>query len=311
MTTIAAPAPRKLPVWQTVGACYATVARNLGQLVRISWLWLLIMLPVYAAQHLLDREVSEREGVAGALIDVAALVAMLAAIVIELLFLASIAVAWHRLILRQQRVTAPAYLRLDRTVWLYLIYSLLLTLLVLVPVAVSLALIGLSEVAARVVGDLVVSLGLSLLGGSVVLLGSILLLLLVVPRLSLVLPAVALEQELSLREAWRASRTNALRLALATGLCMLPAVFLLMLPSLLTLLLRAPWWLDFSWERIVSLMWVTTPVRLFLHWIMDSIGYAVFSSPAYAVLTIFAVTLLSLTYRFFLSPREASASPAP
>jgi hypothetical protein len=310
MAVLAAPAQRKLPVWTTVGACYATVARNLGQLVRIGWLWFLIMLPVYAAQHWLDREELGAEGVLGAVIEAAALVAMLAAIVVESLFLASIAVAWHRLILRQERVTAPAYLRLDRTVWLYLIYSLLLTLLVLAPVAVSLGLVGLSDVVVRVAGDFVVALGLSLLGGSVVLLGSILVVVFVLPRLSLVLPAVALQQEPSLREAWRASRSNTLRLALATGLCMLPAVLLLALPSLFGLLLRLPWLLDFSWERIVGLMWVTTPIRLFLHWVLNSLGYAVFSSLASAVLAIFAVTLLSLAYRFFLAPREERAVPA-
>jgi len=35
--------PPKLPVWSTVDACYATVARNFGQLLRISWLQLLII----------------------------------------------------------------------------------------------------------------------------------------------------------------------------------------------------------------------------------------------------------------------------
>jgi hypothetical protein len=311
MTNLAAPAPRKLPVWRTVGACYATVSRNLGQLARISWLWLLIMLPVYAAQHWLDRAPLEGEGVTAAFIEVAALGAMIAAVVAELLFLASIAVAWHRLILRQERVTAPAYLRLDRTVWLYLIRSLLLALLVMVPVAIPLALIGLSEVAATVAGDLVVVLGLSLLGGSVVVLGQILVLLLVVPRLSLVLPALALGQPLSPREAWRASRANTLRLGLATGLCMAPAVLLLVLAALLTLLLQAPWWLGYSWERIVDFMSVTGRVRHVLQWMLDSFGYAVLSSLAYAVLTIFAVTLLSLSYRLFVVPSEASASPAP
>jgi hypothetical protein len=84
----------------------------------------------------------------------------------------------------------------------------------------------------------------------------------------------------------------------------------LTLPSLLSFLLRAPWLLDFSWERIVGLMWVTTPVRLFLDWVFNSLGYAVFSSLAHAILAIFAVTLLSLTYRFFAAPLDEGASPA-
>ena len=43
--------------------------------------------------------------------------------VVDLPFLASIAVAWHRLVLREERVTKPAYLRLDGTVWRYVLYA--------------------------------------------------------------------------------------------------------------------------------------------------------------------------------------------
>jgi hypothetical protein len=49
MTAITPYAPPKLPVWQTVRASYTIVAHNLGQLARICWLWVLIMVPVYAA----------------------------------------------------------------------------------------------------------------------------------------------------------------------------------------------------------------------------------------------------------------------
>jgi ABC-type Fe3+ transport system permease subunit len=45
--------------------------------------------------------------------------------------------------------------------------------------------------------------------------------------------------------------------------------------------------------------------------LLDSIGYAVFNSLAYAVLTIFAVTLLSLTYGFFVAGRDESGLPSP
>src|SRR5512145_3345231 len=126
MSTAAAAAPRKLPVRSTVGACYATVAGNLGQLVRISWLWLLIMVPVYATAHWLvsfdwvwtapdwawmaPRWVRE--------------IAPVTPFVVELPFLASIAVAWHRLVLRHESVSAPAYLRLDRQVWHYVVCAL-------------------------------------------------------------------------------------------------------------------------------------------------------------------------------------------
>ena len=83
--------------------------------------------------------------------------------------------------------------------------------------------------------------------------------LLVLPRLSLVTPAMALGERLSLRHAWRVTRGNTLRLGVATALCMLPAVTLAMLVQLLMLLVRAPWWLDFSWPQIVALMWPGCP----------------------------------------------------
>ena len=117
-TTMSVPTPSKLPVWRTVGACYVIVWRNLGQLVRISWLWVLIMIPVYAALHLLAlRNAGETTGLAYLL------PAIILPAIIELPFLASIAVAWHRLVLRQERVLTGAYLRLDKTVWIYILWS--------------------------------------------------------------------------------------------------------------------------------------------------------------------------------------------
>jgi hypothetical protein len=108
--------------------------------------------------------------------------------------------------------------------------------------------------------------------------------LLVVPRLSLVLPVVALGEPLSLRQAWRITRGNTLRLALATVLCILPGL----LPSL-----PAFWW---AWTG-------ATDNRAFYvaGELIGSVGYAVFA--------IFAVTLLSLTYRFFSEGRDGGPSP--
>jgi hypothetical protein len=292
MTTLAAPAPRKLPVWQTVGASYAAVARNLGQLLRISWLWFIIVAALYAALGWLEPG-PEHEDESSILMDVIAAAAGVGAMIIEGLFLASIAVAWHQLILREERVTGPAYLRIDRTVWLYLISSLVLMFIASAPVVVFLAIAGLSEVAMKVVGGIAAALGLSLVGAVAAGLGSALLLLLVLPRLSLVLPAVALERRLSLRAAWRASRANTLRLALATVLCVLPAV--LLLAGELGVRMRS--WTD--GEGLTDL-----PMG-------SSFAYTVLSPIAYAVLAIFGVTLLSLTYRFFVAPGDTGASPEP
>ena len=108
--------------------------------------------------------------------------------------------------------------------------------------------------------------------------------LLVLPRLSLVLPAVALGVRLSLAQAWRMSHGNTLRLALATLLCCLPAF--------------AP--------MLAALLWAES------YGTVDGAGYVVrevINCLSYAVLAIFAVTLLSLTYRLFSSQRAEGASP--
>ena len=103
--------------------------------------------------------------------------------------------------------------------------------------------------------------------------GCVALLALVVPRLSLVLPAVALGEQLSLRLAWRRSRGNTLRLLLATFLCGLPALLLSMGTS---------WWVStLTFEGLVGYVVDSTIV---------SVGYA--------ILTIVGVTLISLSYRF-------------
>ena len=78
-----------------------------------------------------------------------------------------------------------------------------------------------------------------------------------------------------------------------------------MLVPLLMLLVRAPWWLDFSWPQIVVLMWALVPVWELASQLSQSLAYALFTALAYPVLTIFGVMLLSLTYRFFV-PSEGA-----
>jgi hypothetical protein len=85
-------------------------------------------------------------------------------------------------------------------------------------------------------------------------------------------------------------------------------VSLALLLLLLRLLVTAPWWLDFSWPRIVALMWAWVPVWELAIQLSQSLAYAVFVALAYPVLTIFGVTLLSLTYRFFAVPSDGRPS---
>jgi len=300
MAAIAITPPRKLPVWQSVRASYAIVTRNLGQFARIVWLWLLLMVPVHVALGWLVQAIPAAAGSQAAFGWVRA-VAEALPLPIELPFMASIAVAWHRLVLRQERVTRPAYLRFDRVVWRYTLCSFALFLMPRgVPVICALLVSFLAY--AVVLPDAIAVMLIDIISAEpfIVLVMAIVLLLL--PRLVLVLPGVALGAPLSLRHAWRITRANTLRLGLATFLCVLPALSVAMLGPFLKLLARAPWWLDFSWPQIVALMWAwDLAIQL-----SQSHAYAVFSTLAYVCLSIFGITLLSLTYRFFVAPDHAS-----
>ena len=216
-------------------------------------------------------------------------------------FLASIAVAWHRLTLRGERVTQAAYVRLDGAVWRYVLYALGFLLLERGTLLISAILAeNLAIEADRATGLLIELLAAPAATSATMGVG-----LLVLPRRSLVMPALALGERLSLRHAWRITRGNTLRLGAATALCMLPAVALAMLVPLLMLLVRATWWLPFSWPQIVALMWAWVPAWELAIQLSQSVAYAVFVALAYPVLTIFGITLLSLTYRFFV-PSEGA-----
>jgi hypothetical protein len=300
MTVISASAPPRLPVWQTVRASYAIAAGNLGQLVRISWVWVLIMVPVYAALDRLGEIFWLGEHTTYYWIgEITAVVPS----PVDLPFMASIAVAWHRLVLREERVTRPAYFRLDGTVWYYVRYAFAFLLLergvvICAFLAENLAIEG--DFSTRPLIELLAAPAAT---GGVMAIG-----LLVLPRLSLVMPATALGEPLSLRNAWDITVGNTLRLAMATALCMLPAVTLAMLVPLLRLLVRVPWLLGFSRPQIVALKWAWLPVWELALQLSQSAAYAVFVLLAYPLLTTFGITLLSLTYRFFVMPREGRPS---
>lgn len=255
----------KLPFWRTVGACYATVFGNFGELLRISWLWLLIMLPVYAAAEWLDAR-SQGDQIGDFLLS------MLSS-VLEVPALASIAVAWHRLVLRQERVQGAVYLRLDRVVWWYAMVLLAFIVVTVGPVLAGVAAVlpegspGTLLLLVPIFAGIGVGVGIGVF---------------VLPRLSLVLPAGALGERLTLGEAWRATRGNTWRLACASLLCSLPPL----IPAAVLVFLVEGRSLD---ESII--------------------GITVYSL-AYVLIVTIAVTLLSLAYRHFFGRRQGGVELA-
>lgn len=266
MTSQHASVPRKFPVWSTVAACYSIVLRNFAQLVRIAWFLLLIMVPVYAVTYWLawPWSADTTAEIGGVLNQFFTWLPNL----IELPFLASIAVAWHRLLLRQERFGGNLYFRFDATVWRYAALSLALLIASTAPLYYS---------PSSSPGEIEIGIFISLI--AIVVAMSFL----VLPRLSIALPAIALDERLTLARAWRLSRGNSWRLGIATLLCALPV-----------LLFLAPLYWYFDWQPRTS-----------------SVVLGTITSLVDALFVTVGVTLLSLAYRFFaLRPEDGPTPPA-
>jgi hypothetical protein len=191
---------RKLPVWQMVGASYAFTIRNFPQLIRISWLPILLMLPVFTLATWLCSPWQPQPGLLSK--DFTSELMTSLPGLVQLPFLASIAVAWHRMVLCGETVPDWIHARFDGTVWHYAKFALFLNLLSFAP--------GL------IYGGQ--SAGQKMLAA----LASLAFVIFFLPRIALSLPAIALERDLDPWEAWRATTGNTLRLGLAGMMTLLP-----------------------------------------------------------------------------------------
>ena len=206
----AAPAEPKLPFWKTLGEAYGVWFKNLPELIRVAWLWILVMAPIVALfmwwQAPVTMELMQNARV-GKPDPNPALSALLHAInlIILLPVLSSIAVAWHRLLLRNEHASSP-YFRLDSVVIGYAVLFFLITLLFTVPQYLNQAYLamtlpqGATELSPAALGFQIVSSILILLA---MFFGC---------RLFMVLPAKAVGRDISFGTAWAATRRNSWRL---------------------------------------------------------------------------------------------------
>ncbi len=119
---------RHLPVRATVRKAYAVALHNLDVAWRVTWLPLALMLPLVAAwNHFgpIDSLFDPPDGTQPTSAQV--LWAFIVDSTIELPFLCSIGVSWHRFILLGERPQGRAVFRLDRAVWQYTAISWILT----------------------------------------------------------------------------------------------------------------------------------------------------------------------------------------
>jgi hypothetical protein len=272
--------PAKLPVWRTTRECYRLVYTNIGPLIQISWRWLLVMIPVYAVAHAAVWYFTFAKGAPILGGPASGLISNLPNI-LELGFLASVAVGWHQLILRSKSVSTPK-LYLDQTgvayaCWVFMQFlAPTIILMVILPGWPT----DNSSTPERLFWYTVAT-------SSVVLMDvlSIVAVLIIPLRLSLKLPAVALQRSMSLQESWQITRGNTWRLAATAFLCWLPCFLMFIATGIpLTSFSDKP--------ALVNFVMSSTVMSL-----------------AYAIPTIFGVTLLSLAYRHFVEP-DAQATPA-
>jgi len=223
MTTTTVVAPPKLPLWRTIGQAYAVWARNFPDLIRTVWVWMLLMAPVLAIilwwqePRLVEMMQAARAGERFADPNpVLTVVTQIISQVIVLPALASVAVAWHRLLLRDEHPGPGVYLRLDSIVVGYAILAFWIGVIGLGPSYVSRMFQSVTATSASIPG------GAALVVQSLAGLVSIITFF-IVARLSLALPGIALgRDDVTLATAWRTSKRNIWRMFWAYFLCILP-----------------------------------------------------------------------------------------
>jgi hypothetical protein len=266
-------APTKLPVWRTVGQAYAIWAGNLPELFRIAWLWLLIMVPIAAflmwwqVPQILDMMQTVRAGRPDPNPSFTVVTQALNTLIM-LPIVSSIAVAWHRLLLRDEHVYGP-YLRFDGLVVGYALLFFLIGLLPAVPQYLGQIYLAMTQ--PRGASEI------NLVGAALSFLGSIASIVawFCSCRLFVVLPARALgRNDIAFGDAWAGTRHNTWRLFWGHILCILPMI---MLSSVLA------FWLLFSAPSRGATTIVWTILTLF-----------------WALFGMVGVGFLSLAYRHFL-----------
>ncbi len=126
---------RKLPIVATVKHALNSVIAYRGTGIRIGLLWMIVLLALNLAGLFLTGRPPEPQPGRIGLFD-------LVQIAVGMIAFYSIAVNWHRFVLRDEVPTARGALRLDGVVWRYTGNSLLIALMAFLPVAVFTAILS-------------------------------------------------------------------------------------------------------------------------------------------------------------------------
>ena len=214
----------KLPLWRTIGLSYSTCIDYFPDMLRISWLWLVIVVPVMVMANM------TRGGPPMTPVQIARPLATMvsghAAGLVMILAGVSIAVAWHRRILLGEHPGLSGSNLVTGSLWRFVGIGLVIALFVLIPVLAvfllkSLVFPTFSATGAPAqpnAGLVVVFLASALiyLAGCAVML-----------RLSPLLPARAVgDLGLTFKETWRGTCGHTWRLFWGLVVCTLPPLVL-------------------------------------------------------------------------------------
>ncbi len=224
--------PQEFPLSRALEMAFRSLFENAGYALRICWAWIVIMTSARVASDIAKtRFLSDAEGQPLLGFDLTFFIGWFLFIP-----LASIAIAWHRLLLFGERDSASIYLRVDRLVWSYFGLAIVLYLTALAPVftvgAISKLMTlmwGLPEVGAggETVGPsfLLAPTAKSIISGMQVI--AFLIFLALSARLSVVLPGKALGMRgLTIRRAWDATRGHTWSLTMGFVACIVPFLIL-------------------------------------------------------------------------------------
>jgi len=203
----------KLPLRATIRLAYQSFFTHFGDLLRISWVWIVICallsttsswLKTFSTTSMLRSDTMRPAPIHAWAIDIALLVAFIIAGF-------SIAVAWHRVLILHEAPQPSGSNIATARVWRYAGMTLLIMLLSCIPAIVPIAASPHASMSDVILGIFVLPVIATLIGG----------------RLSIVLPSLAVdERPLTLSWAWGLTSGNSWRLFWSYFACTLPPLVL-------------------------------------------------------------------------------------
>jgi hypothetical protein len=222
----------KLPFWETIGISYSFYFQHLADVLRISWLWLLIFVPLVGVTSWLQSTwfaklvANMRPGKPPLAPAVPTEMTLLGNVSTLVMFLAgcSIAVAWHRLVLLGEQPGLSGGNIISRNLWRYLGVGLVILMIAGFPLLAAIVPIWLWGLPHATGGGMPAT-SAAASNPAIFFLVPIayLALTIIVVRLCLLLPARAIgDTRVTFKEMWSLTRGNAWRIFWGVVACSAP-----------------------------------------------------------------------------------------